>query len=196
MPVVTSRRTAVLSLAMLALAATSHSPTVFADHTPSHPELGLEGYCPVCIVSARKWEKGRPEINSTYDGTTYYFPNAAIKAKFDASPPMYIPALGGDCIVCYEKMGKRAPGNIRHAALHRGRLYLFPGDSQKQAFLANPTEYENSDLAAKGECVVCLAKAGKHVPGSTTRPLGDPKEGPTSRRTAAMLERFRPEPLL
>lgn len=129
-------------------------------------KLGLEGYCPVCVIEARKWEKGRPDITSSYDGTTYQFPSQAIRQKFETNPSRYVPALGGDCIVCYAKLGKRVPGNIRKAVLHKNRLFLFPGDKELQAFRQKPNDFINSDLAANGECVVCLAMVNKHVPGS------------------------------
>jgi pentapeptide MXKDX repeat protein len=118
-------------------------------------KLGLDGYCPVCIIDARKWEKGDPKINSTVDGISYLFPNAVIKAKFDANPQKYVPALNGDCIVCFEKYGKRVAGRVQHAALHRNRLYLFPDDQTKQAFVANPSEYAVTEEAAmKKEAMV------------------------------------------
>lgn len=127
---------------------------------------GLNGYCPVCVVEMKKWEKGNARIQSTFDGVAYYFPSKAVKAKFDANPEKYVPALNGDCTVCYAKMGKRAPGSIQHAALHKKRLYLFPSEKQKSMFLADPRAFEKTDLAANGECIVCLAKMNKHVPGS------------------------------
>ena len=118
------------------------------------PQLGLEGYCPVCIIKARKWERGLETIQSIYDGKAYRFPSEQMKAVFEASPTKFVPALGGDCTVCYARSGKRMPGNIRHAALYRGRLFLFPGDGEKQAFTEDPTSYANIDLAAMGDCVV------------------------------------------
>ena len=129
-------------------------------------KVGLDGYCPVCVVMKKVWEKGDPNISSTFDGVTYYFPGESIKAAFDANPEKFVPALNGDCIVCYEKLGKRVPGSVQHPALYNGRLYLFPSDREKEAFQANPAAFANTDLAAKGECVVCLAKIGKHVSGS------------------------------
>ena len=146
------------------LTSPSFAPHAQAEHS-SEARIGLEGYCPVCIVAAKKWEKGRPDIKSTYDGVTYLFPNAEIKAKFDKNPSAFVPALGGDCTVCYAKMGKRVPGNIRHAALHNNRLFLFPSDKEKQIFLKDSKSFENTDLAAHGQCVVCLKKANKQVPG-------------------------------
>ncbi len=76
-----------------------------------------------------------------------------------------MPALGGDCIVCYAKLGKRVPGSVNHAARYDDRLFLFPGAEQQQAFLSNPNEFANADLALKGDCAVCLVHHNKRVAG-------------------------------
>jgi YHS domain-containing protein len=129
------------------------------------PQIGLGGYCPVCILDANKWAKGSPDHQATYDGVTYYFPEEDIKAKFLANPAKYVPALGGDCIVCYAKLGKRVPGSVNHAARYDNRLFLFPGTEQQQAFLNNPSEFANVDLALNGDCAVCHVNANKRVAG-------------------------------
>lgn len=129
-------------------------------------EVGLDGYCPVCVIMKKKWEKGNPNITSTFDGKTYYFPGESIKAMFDANPEKFVPALNGDCIVCYEKMGKRVPGSIQFPALFNERLFLFPSENEKNVFKADPAAFADTDLAVSGECIVCLAKMGKHVAGS------------------------------
>ena len=33
------------------------------------PRIGLEGYCPVCILDANKWAKGSPDHQATYAGS-------------------------------------------------------------------------------------------------------------------------------
>ena len=128
-------------------------------------ELGLEGYCPVCVVEHGKWVKGKAQHKANYDGVTYYFPSENIKQTFKENPVKYVPALGGDCIVCYAKAGKRVAGNIRFAALKNDRLYLFPSDKERQMFNQSPETYANVDLAADGKCIVCKVKAGKVVDG-------------------------------
>src|SRR5271157_6078886 len=152
------------SLLALAILATGMLQTVKADHMDQH-RIGLGGYCPVCILDANKWAKGSPEHQATYDGVTYYFPEEAIKEKFLANPARYVPALGGDCIVCYAKLGKRVPGNVNHSARYDNRLFLFPGAEQQQAFLSNPKEFASADLALNGDCAVCQVHANKHVAG-------------------------------
>ena len=102
------------------------------------PQFGLGGYSPVCIVDANKWAKGSPDHQATYDGVKYYFPDEAIKAKFLANPAKYVPALGGDCIVCYAKLGKRVHGSVNHTARHDNRLFLFPGVSNSRPSSATP----------------------------------------------------------
>ncbi len=127
--------------------------------------LALEGYCSVCIVEANKWVKGNPEFSTTYDGKQYNFPSDKQLQMFVANPAKYVPALGGDCTVCFANAGKRGPGNIRFSSRHKGRLFLFPNDELRQAFKADPKQFENVDLAADGNCVVCRVEAGKEVPG-------------------------------
>lgn len=129
-------------------------------------ELGLDGYCVVCVHNMKKWEKGDPSITSVFDGFEYRFPSQAIKAEFDRDPQAFVPVLQGDCIVCLEKMDKRVPGKVQFPTLYNGRLYLFPGAGEKAAFDASPDQFVDADLALGGDCAVCLAKMGKNVPGS------------------------------
>ena len=128
-------------------------------------ELGLEGYCAVCVVEHGKWVKGKAEHSVTFDGVTYYFPSEEVKGMFQQKPAAYVPALGGDCTVCYAMAGKRMPGNIRFAAVSNKRLFLFPSDKERQAFWKSAEKYADVDLAADGNCIICKVKAGKDVAG-------------------------------
>ena len=131
-------------------------------------ELGLEGYCPVCIVKQGKWVKGVAEHSATFDGVTYYFPSAEVLGMFQKDPIAFVPVLRGDCTVCYVNAGgKRSPGSIRFAALNNERLYLFPNDALRQEFNKTPAKFSDIDLAADGKCIVCKVKSGKIVDGST-----------------------------
>jgi YHS domain-containing protein len=76
-----------------------------------------------------------------------------------------VPALGGDCTVCYAKLGKRVPGSIKYAARQDNRVFLFPGAKEQEVFLENPKAFVDVDLALNGDCAVCLVHAKKRVPG-------------------------------
>ena len=127
--------------------------------------VGLEGYCPVCVVNMKKWVKGSSNHQVAFDGRTYFFPGKEQRDMFLKNPAKYAPAFRGDCTVCFAKMGKHIPGNVRYSVLHRGRLFLFPGQDQKQEFFSKPTQYENVDLALNGRCAVCQVEMGQSVPG-------------------------------
>ncbi|MGF1581022.1 MAG: hypothetical protein ACFCD0_16785 [Gemmataceae bacterium] len=128
-------------------------------------DVGLEGYCPVCILKAKKWVPGNSQYQSTYDNKTYYFPGAKEKQIFDNDPTSYVPALGGDCTVCYEKIGKRVPGKVKYGAFYNNRVFLFPGAKEQGVFLKTPGAFADVDLALKGDCAVCLVEVKKRVPG-------------------------------
>lgn len=127
--------------------------------------LALRGYCPVCVIEMKKWVKGDPRFSVNFDGKTYLFPSEEQRQMFLDNPEKYTPVLGGDCTVCKVEQGERIPGSVQYSVLHAGRLYLFPGEEQKRMFMANPSKYEDADLAASGLCTVCRVEMGKDVPG-------------------------------
>ncbi|MDA1052388.1 MAG: YHS domain-containing protein [Planctomycetota bacterium] len=154
-----------MAAAMLLAASRSATAQTAAKAQPASSDPALEGYCSVCISAMNKWVRGKAEYQTTHDGKTYYFPSEQQKEMFLADPAKYVPALGGDCTVCLAKMGKRVPGNIRHAALHQHRLFLFPSEDQKKEFQSHPDQYANVDLALDGKCAVCQVEFNKDVPG-------------------------------
>jgi YHS domain-containing protein len=139
-------------------------PARYGQPADQQAPLALEGYCPVTVLQVRKWVKGDPAVRAVYDGRTYVFANEQGKKMFEANPAKYVPALGGDCVVALVKMGKRVPGDIRNAAIHDGRLFLFSSAEARKMFLADPATYANADLAQGGNCPVCAA-GGHAMPG-------------------------------
>ncbi len=129
--------------------------------------VALEGYCPVSLKTMGKWAKGYPSIRTVFDGHAYHFANQQGQKMFLADPAKYVPVLGGDCVVSLVKMGKRVSGNIRHAALHEGRLFLFAGEDGKKMFLTDPKAYANADLAYGGNCAVCRVDMNHVMPGKS-----------------------------
>lgn len=135
-------------------------PTKFAK-----ADMGLDCYCSVCAVNAKKWIASKPEIVSAYDGVRYFFPGADEKKLFDADPAKFTPALDGDCVVCWKDAKKRVAGSTKHSAIRDGRIYLFPDEKAQKKFLADPKRYADIDVANGGNCIVCLKMAKKQVAG-------------------------------
>lgn len=156
----TSMRVAVLSGLLTVLGV----GVLHAAHLP----VALDGKCTVCLGKMNKLVDGKAEFTSDYDGKTYRFPSVEQKKMFDADPAKFIPALGGDCVVCLVELGQRVPGKADFSLVHKERLYLFPGQEQLDMFKKDPAKYEDADLALNGACPVCLVKMDKVV-------KGDPK---------------------
>lgn len=128
--------------------------------------LGLNGYCPVELLDNDRLVKGHGALTQRFDDITYRFSSREARRKFSANPQRYVPALGGDCVVCYEKSHVRVAGRLEFASPHDGRIYLFPSEKWRQEFEANPQKYENVDLAVGGHSIVWLAHDGRTVVGN------------------------------
>lgn len=127
--------------------------------------VGLQGYCPVCIIGMKKWVKGASQYSAQYDGKTYLFPGEEQKQMFVRNPTKYTPILGGDCIVALVETGRRVPGNLQFADLHEDHLYLFSNEKAKGMFRANKERYARADIALGGKCTVCRVEMNKDVDG-------------------------------
>lgn len=140
--------------------------SVPAQATRSTP-VGLQGYCPVCVIEMKKWVRGNSSIQAQYDGKTYYFPGEEQRKMFLKDPAKYVPALGGDCAVCLTDMKKKVPGSIQFTALHQNRLFMFPNADIKQKFMEAPGKYAQADLALGGNCPVCRVEMKQNVAGKS-----------------------------
>lgn len=133
--------------------------------SPAPLRVAMNGYSPVAVSTQRRWLIGTPRLQSKYDGKVYHFASTQERDAFEADPARYVPALGGDCIVCFAKSNARVPGSVQHAAISDGRVFLFPSEAEKAEFLTNPGQFLNADLAFNGNCAVCFVKGGQTVQG-------------------------------
>jgi YHS domain-containing protein len=83
----------------------------------------LDGYDVVAYFSG-KAEKGNKQINSNYNGATYYFLSKENQKIFEADPVKYLPQYDGYCAlgVSYGKKISVDPNTFR---ITNGKLYLF-----------------------------------------------------------------------
>ncbi|QDT29842.1 YHS domain protein [Gimesia panareensis] len=157
-----------MNLVRVFMTAAFLASTVMISHAVEAKEapVALNGNCAVCLVNSQKIVKGKPEFKVVFDGQTYLFPSAAVKQKFEAAPEKYVPALNGDCTVCFAHHdGHRNPGTVKHVSFYQGRLFLFPNEQIKAVFDKSPAKYADVDLACNGKCIVCKVDGGKDVPG-------------------------------
>lgn len=110
-----------------------------ADAAKYVPVLG--GDCVVGLVKMDRRIPGKIRHGSHHDGRLFLFANAGAKRLFEANPAEYANAdlaLGGFCAVCRVDGGVDVPGNPDIVAHYHGFRYLFPGEAQRETFLANP----------------------------------------------------------
>jgi YHS domain-containing protein len=111
----------------------SYSP-VNAVSRDNVDHLLLSGADVVAYFIEDRHVPGSAEFRSEYEGVDLHFASAANQALFDADPTRYLPQYGGYCAngVAF---GIPWGGNAEDFLVHEGRLYIFGGETSKQAFL-------------------------------------------------------------
>jgi len=131
------------------------------------PLLGIAGYDPVS-VRVNQPVVGQPAWVSTFDSQQYRFASAENKKTFDSNPVRYAPVLSGWCLVTWHDDKLLKPGNPNQATIQDQRLYLFAGEKEKQAFLADPKKYVEADLLLGGLSPVSLVDQQQSIKGLAT----------------------------
>ena len=127
--------------------------------------VALSGFCAVTLRDQYQWLAGTPRFQLVFDGQIYWFLSRRELEIFAASPLEYAPALKGDCIVTFEETGKRVQGRLEHGAVRNGRIYLFQSEEHSSRFRADPSRFEDVDLAFAGNCIVSQVENRREVPG-------------------------------
>ena len=87
---------------------------------------------------------GQLPLGAAYQGRFYFFASDANKQAFLSAPAQFANAdlaLGGECIVCRVDMNQQMAGSPAINAVYQGVRYQFPGEDQRNRFLANPSRY-------------------------------------------------------
>ena len=97
----------------------------------------LKGYDVVSYFTDAKHVLGSAQFPSNYEGVNFYFASAEHKALFDKEPAKYIPQYGGYCAdgIVY---GIPWGGDADTWTMRDGKLYIFGGQSSKDAFELDP----------------------------------------------------------
>ena len=96
--------------------------------------LMLKGYDVVSYFVDGKHRMGSAQNRSTYKEVTFYFASEEHKTLFDKAPEKYLPEFGG---YCANGMAYGIPwgGDGDTWKMIDGKLYIFGGQSSKDAFL-------------------------------------------------------------
>ena len=111
---------------------------------PPQPLVGLEGYSPVRIKTARRWERGNAQFAVTYQGVVYYMTDENDHRLFTANPDRYVPRLLGCDPVQLVQTDRAIQGSVEIGAFFDGELFLFSSIESRNRFKIDPERYTQS----------------------------------------------------
>lgn len=117
-----------------------------SEDEPNQPTFMIDGYCPVTFITRGVWVRGSYQFETEFHGKSYLFVSGKEQQQFDSDPSKFLPALGGDCLVSLVDEQTNVPGSVYYAVNDEGgKLYLFAGAEQREAFLADPGKYQKAE---------------------------------------------------
>jgi YHS domain-containing protein len=112
------------------------SPAAQPRSAPRKPAFA--GASLVSAVDDRVIEAGSGKFQTTFRGQTLYFTSERQRRSFEDDPEKYWPALDGCCPLTLLRTDRREPGQLEHAAIFRGQVWLFASDEDMQEFISAP----------------------------------------------------------
>jgi len=86
--------------------------------------VAVQGYDPVAYFTDKGATEGKKEIQTEYNGVTYYFYSEENKRLFLTTPIKYEPAYGGYCAYAMA-FGDKVKIDPKTFEIKNGRLFLF-----------------------------------------------------------------------
>lgn len=129
---------------------TGSTPSANQTVTAEPQSFGLDGRCPVTLVTQKKWVKGNPQWGAIHRGQTYLFAGPEEQQRFMADPDQFSPVLAGMDVVALAANGSVVQGRRGFGVLYDddgptgprpNRIYLFDSSATRDRFESNPEAY-------------------------------------------------------
>lgn len=119
----------------------------------SEQPLGLEGYCPVTLLTAQRWEKGSPDFGCYHRGLLYFFSSGEAMQQFMQAPDQMSPALAGLDPVSFSDGGELLAGKRRFGVFcevqpGQQTIVLFANEENRERFKQDRRTYLDRIQAA------------------------------------------------
>ncbi len=122
-------------------------PTVGEVASVEQPELAMQGFCPVTVITEDKWVEGKPEFGVIHLGKLYLFTSEQHMTTFLADPVPYTPVLNEIDVVRFFEERTIVPGKREWGLkdpIHN-RMFFFADEDAMNHFY---NEYERYTDAA------------------------------------------------
>ena len=122
------------------------TPATPVKAAAAEPPRGLDGYCSVTLMEKQKWVKGDKQWGCFHRGRLYLFASREYRDRFQMSPDMYSPLLGGADPVNYHEKGNLVDGMRKHGVFYGeddgpSVIVLFSNSDNRARFESDPSEY-------------------------------------------------------
>lgn len=125
---------------------------------PAPVPLGLEGFCPVTLLTSQRWAKGDAQFGCYHRGVLYLFGDQVARDRFLQSPDELSPLLGGFDPVIMETEQRLQPGKRRFGVFcettpGQNAIVLFATEENRDRFKQDSDRYLQSirDITAKAD---------------------------------------------
>ncbi|MDO4571617.1 MAG: hypothetical protein Q4D38_14630 [Planctomycetia bacterium] len=105
-------------------------------------EIGLDGFCPVTLLTTEQWVEGSKQWSVVHHGITYYLASAEQVQAFLDDPDKYVPVHDGHDPVTLLDSGKEARGTTDNCVVFEGKLYMFSSEASLNRFFDDADRYK------------------------------------------------------
>jgi YHS domain-containing protein/thiol-disulfide isomerase/thioredoxin len=112
-----------------------------ATNVATNFPIAMNGYCPVTLVTEKKWKKGLPQYGAVHRRRTFLFASEEEQKKFLADPDKYTPVFVGYDPVKFMQTGELVDGSAAYSLTYRKQVYLFADDASLKTFWQNPSQF-------------------------------------------------------
>jgi len=141
-----------MSLDLPAQESASATPQVAASNpvatSNAEPELAMEGFCAVTVISEDRWVEGKPEHGVIHLGKLYLFHNEEAKNQFLADPIPYTPVLNEIDVVRFFEERVIVPGKREWGVKDPNyqRMFFFADEAAMNHFIDQHLRYTDAAI--------------------------------------------------
>jgi len=123
--------------------------------TSSDPELAMEGFCAVTVITDDKWVEGKPEFGVIHLGKLYLFESEQAMNTFLGDPVPYTPVLNEVDVVRFFEERKIVPGKREWGVKDPNyqRMFFFADEAAMNHFIEEHHRYTDAAVEVMEQAV-------------------------------------------